>query len=170
MRTYPIEEMRRIEEVICSCTFCHVGMVDENGMPYVLPMNFGYENEALYFHSAQEGRSISILEKNPEVCITFCTDSSLVWQNEEVACSYRMLAKSVIVRGRAVFEEDYDEKVKALHIIMRQYSGREFDYSVPAVNNVKIWKATFEEISAREFGMPSKIISGGQLLNRKNDK
>jgi len=75
-------------------------------------MNFGYEDEIIYLHSAQEGHSISILEKNPNVCITFCTDPKLVWQHEEVACSYRMRADSVICRGRVVFEEEYEEKVK----------------------------------------------------------
>jgi hypothetical protein len=36
----------------------------------------------------------------------------LVWQDEKVACSYRMRAESVICYGKVVFEEDYDEKVK----------------------------------------------------------
>lgn len=156
MRTYPLEEEERIEKVIRSCKLCYLGMVDENRKPYVLPMNFGYEKGVVYLHSAQEGHSISILEKNPQVCITFCTDPGLVWQDEEVACSYRMRAESVICHGKVVFEEDYDEKVKSLDIIMKQYSGKEFSYSAPAVRNVKIWKVPLDEITAREFGVPSK--------------
>ncbi|MDR2815935.1 MAG: pyridoxamine 5'-phosphate oxidase family protein [Proteiniphilum sp.] len=156
MRTYPLEEEERIEKVIRACPLCYLGMADENGKPYVLPMNFGYEKGVVYLHSAQEGHSISILEKNPLVCIAFCTDPGLVWQNEAVACSYGMRAESVICYGRVVFEDDYDEKVRALNIIMRQYSDREFNYSAPAVRNVKIWKVVLEEVFAREFGVPSK--------------
>ena len=156
MKTYTVEEQEHIEELIRSCTLCYVGMADEKGIPYVLPMNFGYEEDVIYLHSAQEGHAISILEQNPNVCITFCTDPKLVWQNEEVACSYRMRSDSVICHGRVVFGEDYDEKVKALHIIMRQYSDREFSYSAPSVRNVKIWKVAVEKISAREFGVPNK--------------
>ena len=156
MRTYPLEKEEHIEKVIRACRLCYVGMADENGRPYVLPMNFGYEKGVIYLHSAQEGRSISILEKNPQVCITFCTDPGLVWQDEEVACSYRMRAESVICYGKVDFEEDYDEKVKALNSIMRQYSDREFSYSAPAVRNVKIWKVVLDEITAKEFGVPSK--------------
>ncbi|MBK5195368.1 MAG: pyridoxamine 5'-phosphate oxidase family protein [Proteiniphilum sp.] len=156
MRTYSVEEQERIERLIHSCTLCYVGMADEEGIPYVLPMNFGYEDDVIYLHSAQEGHSISILEKNPNLCITFCTDPKLVWQNEEVACSYRMRSDSVICHGKVSFEEDFDEKVKALNIIMRQYSGREFTYSAPSVRNVKIWKVAIEKISAREFGVPNK--------------
>jgi hypothetical protein len=67
-----------------------------------------------------------------------------------------MRAASVVCWGKVVFEEDFDEKVKALNNIMRQYSGREFSYSAPAVRNVKIWRVALDEIAAREFGVPSK--------------
>lgn len=159
MKTYSVEEQERIERLIRSCTLCYVGMADQEGVPYVLPMNFGYENDIIYLHSAQEGNSITILEKNPNLCITFCTDPKLVWQNEEVACSYRMRSDSVICHGKVSFEEDFDEKVKALHIIMRQYSKREFIYSAPSVRNVKIWKVPIQKVSAREFGVPNKNAS-----------
>lgn len=154
MRTVSVEELQHIESLIRSCPLCYVGMADEQGVPYVLPMNFGYEEEVIYLHSAQEGRSISILEKNPQVCITFCTEPRLVWQDKEVACSYRMRAESVICHGKVSFEEEYDEKVKALDIIMQQYSDRAFSYSAPAVKNVKIWKVPIDKVTAKEFGVP----------------
>ncbi|MDD5619779.1 MAG: pyridoxamine 5'-phosphate oxidase family protein, partial [Proteiniphilum sp.] len=40
MKTYPLEEKERIEQVIRSCSLCYVGMADSEGNPYVLPMNF----------------------------------------------------------------------------------------------------------------------------------
>lgn len=159
MRTYPLEEVSRIDKVIGACKLCFIGMSDEFGKPYVLPMNFGYKEGVVYLHSAQEGKSIGILEKNPQICITFCTDPSLLWQDEEVACSYRMRADSVIGHGSVIFEEDFDEKVKALNIIMNQYSNRDFNYSAPAVRNVKVWKVVLEEITAKEFGVASKNSS-----------
>ncbi|MDD2298283.1 MAG: pyridoxamine 5'-phosphate oxidase family protein [Fermentimonas sp.] len=154
MRTITLEEQEQIEGIIKKCKVCFVGMSDEKGVPYVLPMNFGFRGNVIYLHSAQEGKSISILDKNPNVCITFCTEPELVWQNEEVACSYRVRSESIICNGEVAFEEEYDEKVKALDIIMRQYSDRDFNYSEPSVKNVKIWKVDIQEISAREYGVP----------------
>ncbi|HHU97169.1 MAG: pyridoxamine 5'-phosphate oxidase family protein [Bacteroidota bacterium] len=151
-----IKEREHVERVIRECTLCNVGMVDEEGVPYVIPMNFGYEEGVIYLHSAQEGRSITILEKNPLVCITFSTFTALSWQHEEVACSYRLQGESVICYGRVLFEEDHEEKVQALNRIMYHYTGREFSYSDPAVKNVKVWKVVIEEASVREFGKPSK--------------
>lgn len=153
MKTFSIEERDRIERVIRSCQICFVGMADEMGTPYVLPMNFGYEDGVIYLHSAQNGRSIRMLEKNPRICVTFCSDPELIRQHPDVACSYRMRAGSVICEGVVHFEENFDEKVKALNIIMRQYVDKDFTYSVPAVNNVKIWRVTIESVGAKEFGI-----------------
>lgn len=154
MMTVTVEERALIDEIITKNKICYVGMVDDNAMPYVIPMNFGYADDIVYLHSAQEGRSIDILKKNPNVCITFCTDSVLTYQNEEVACSYRMKGSSVICKGKVIFEENFDEKVKVLNIIMKQYTDKVFTYSVPAVNNVRIWKVIVDSLSTKVFGVP----------------
>ena len=153
MKTFLIEEQLRVEQIIRSCKLCFVGMVDEDGAPYVIPMNFGYNGEVLFLHSAPEGKSIRILEQNPKVCITFCTDSELIRQHPDVACSYRMKGESVICNGLVEFEEILEKKVEALNCIMRQYSDKEFHYSDPAVKNVKIWIVKIASITAKEFGV-----------------
>ena len=67
-----------------------------------------------------------------------------------------MRAKSVIGWGNVRFEEDFDKKVEALDILMKQYSDDKFQYSDPAVKNVKIWVVELEKISCKEFGAPHK--------------
>jgi len=153
MKTFPIQEPERIDALIRSCQFCTIAMTDENGIPYAIPMNFGYENDTIYLHSAKDGRAIRALEQNPNVCIVFSTNMKLVYQNVEVACSYGAQVASVLCEGKVVFEDDFDEKVRALNIIMKQYSDRTFTYSTPAINNVKVWKVVIESISGKEFGV-----------------
>jgi Predicted flavin-nucleotide-binding protein len=58
MITINIEERHLIEEIISKNTICYVGMIDKGGFPYVIPMNFGYQDDVIYLHSAQEGKSI----------------------------------------------------------------------------------------------------------------
>lgn len=156
MKTLIHTEKEQIEAIIRSCKVCFVGMADTDGTPYVIPMNFGYRDGVIYLHSAQEGRSISILERNPKVCITFSTDHDLVYQHPEVACSYSTRSKSVIASGEVRFEEDFERKTEALNIIMKQYTDKEFKYSDPAVKNVKIWVVDAQEISCKEFGVSYK--------------
>ena len=52
MKTFIIEDKQRIESIILHCDACFVGITDLEGNPYVVPMNFGYENDILYLHSS----------------------------------------------------------------------------------------------------------------------
>ena len=136
MKTIIIEDKERVEEIISRCEICYVGITDLEGDPYVIPMNFGYQDGVIYLHSGPTGSSIDMLNKNNKVCITFSIDHELVFQHPQVACSYRMKAKSVICRGKVGFIEDLDEKRQALDIIMKHYIDREFIYSDPAVEMI----------------------------------
>lgn len=142
-----------INEIITSCEVCNVGMVDQENLPYTLPFNFGFENNTVYLHSAPVGRKIDILKQKPDVCITFSTAHELYKQSEEVACSYGMRYKSVLIKGKVEFIEDFEEKVRILNIIMKQYTKRDnFEYSKPSVINVAVMKVVAEKIEAKAFG------------------
>jgi len=156
MKTVILEEQEIVENIISQADICYVGMVDEQNTPYVIPMNFGYKDGVIYLHSGPTGHSIDILNLNNNVCVTFSIDHELVFQHPKVACSYRMKAKSVICRGKVCFIENLDDKRDALNIIMSHYSDKTFEYSEPAVKNVKIWEIPIDNISAKEYGVPHK--------------
>jgi len=151
MRTLFIEDRNEIDEVIRSCKTCYVAISDE-GMPYVLPMNFGYDGESIILHSAQHGRFWETLKRNPKVCINWTLGEELAWQDVQVGCSYRVKSKSVLVEGTVEFIDDYDVKVKCLEETMQQYSDREFKFNKPAVVNVGILKVHIEKITGKVFG------------------
>ena len=44
MKTIIIEDKERVEEIISRCEICYVGITDLEGDPYVIPMNFGYQD------------------------------------------------------------------------------------------------------------------------------
>lgn len=152
MKTFTIEDKQRIESVILQCDVCFVGITDLEGNPYVVPMNFGYENGILYLHSGPEGGKLEMLEHNNNVCITFSTGRKLVYQHEKVACSYSMRSESAICRGKVTFIEDMEAKHRALNIIMHHYTDREFNYSEPALRNVKVWQVPVDRMSGKAFG------------------
>ena len=96
MKTVIIEDKQRIESIILHCDACFVGITDLEGNPYVVPMNFGYENGIIYLHSGPEGSKLEMLEHNNNVCITFSVGHKLVYQHEKVACSYSMRSESAM--------------------------------------------------------------------------
>ena len=157
MRTLFIENREQIDEIITSCSTCYLGMASKTGEPYVLPMNFGYDGKDIILHSAPEGRMIDLLRENPKVCITFLLGEELKWQNVEVGCSYRMKSKSVIAEGIVEFIDDIDQKTECLHLLMKNYSDREFKFSEPAVRNVAILRMKIEKLSAKDFGTKPEL-------------
>ena len=158
MKTFIIEDKQRIESIILHCDACFVGITDLEGNPYVVPMNFGYENGVLYLHSGPEGSKLEMLEHNNNVCITFSIGHKLVYQHEKVACSYSMRSESAICRGKVTFIEDMDEKRRILDLFMKQYTDNACSYAEPAVRNVKIWEVKVDEISCKSFGLrPSEL-------------
>ncbi len=127
-------------------------MVDKNNEPYVLPMNFGYDNECIYLHAAKTGKKIEILKNNPNVCVAFSTDHELRYVNEEVACSWSMKYRSVLAYGKVEFIDDYDKKIEAMNIIMSNYSSRKFSYNIPAINDVQPFRVIIEKMEGRAYG------------------
>lgn len=154
MKTVLINENDEIRSIIEKCNICFLGLAEKDGTPYVVPMNFGFKDGVIYLHSAPDGNLVNMVNANNKVCINFCTDSKLVFQHPQVACSYRMKSQSVIAWGQVEFIEDLAEKEKALHILMAQYSDKEFTYSTPALKNVKIWKINPTKISCKAFAEP----------------
>jgi uncharacterized protein len=152
MRTYFIDDVKAIEEVIRLCRTCFLGLSDAENQPYVIPMNFGYANNTIYLHSGQFGRKWQLMKSNPKACITFCLGEDLAFQDEQVACSWRVKSKSVIAEGIIEFIDDFDEKIEALKIFMNHYSEHEFQFKTPAVNNVGVYKMKIDKITAKEFG------------------
>ncbi|MCG8410388.1 MAG: pyridoxamine 5'-phosphate oxidase family protein [Bacteroidales bacterium] len=145
-----IVDLDKLEEIIGKCKICRVGMVDGN-KPYVLAMNFGYEDQTVWLHCAKEGKKVDILKKNNTVCLEFDTDHKLFARHENVACSWRFAYRGVLIHGKAIFVDEYDEKIKGLNIFMRNYSDRTFEYSKPAVDNILIIKVPVESITGRSF-------------------
>ena len=151
MRKKFINNQSEIEEIIQQAQICYLALADDN-VPYVVPMNFGYENGIFYLHSGKPGRKLEILRKNNQACIALDTDSELNFVSENTACSYSMKYKSVVARGRILFIDDYEQKIRYMNIIMKHYTGRDFTYNRPAIENVEIFIMKPDELTAINRG------------------
>ena len=158
MKTVSITDPQEVEAILRRCPYCMVGMVDAEGLPYVIPMNFAYEAGTVYLHSGPQGGKLDLVRRQPEVCLTFCEGHELVYMHREVACSYSMKSRSIICRGRVRFVEDMEEKRRILTLLMRQYTDEPCRFAEPAVRNVVVWEVPVSHISGRSFGLrPSEI-------------
>jgi nitroimidazol reductase NimA-like FMN-containing flavoprotein (pyridoxamine 5'-phosphate oxidase superfamily) len=159
MRTSFITDKNEIEAVIHKCDVCFVGMIEKDGSPYVIPMNFGYVDGDIILHSGPHGKHLELVENDSRVCVTFSSGHRLVYQHPDVACSYSMTSKSVLCKGNVSFVEDIDEKEQLMNVLMHNYTKREFKYSQPALRNVKVWKVNVTEMTCKSFGQNFKNFS-----------
>ena len=119
MQTVTITSRPEMEKIISSCQVCYLAMSDNDGLPYVLPFNFGYDGEYIWLHSGPAGKKMDILKSKPNVCIAFSTDHELYHQHEQVACSYGMKYKSVLVFGKVEWIDSAEKKIEGLNVIMK---------------------------------------------------
>ena len=152
MKTYVLTDVAEMEDIINECKICFVGVNDGDSYPYVFPMNFTYFNQEIILHSAPIGLHLDLIAKNNLVTVTFCSEGKLVYQHPDVACSYRMKAKSVICKGIVEFVDKLSTKEEYLNELMSKYSDKKFTYSLPALQNVKLWKVKIHSMTAKAFG------------------
>lgn len=143
-----------MERIINQCDICHIAINDSEGSPYLIPMNFAYNQGDIILHSAPFGNHINLLKQDNRITVSFTTHGQLVYQHLNVACSYRMNSESVVCKGKLNFVDDLIEKEQLLNIFMRKYSDKAFKYSEPALRNVKVWVIKCETMTAKAFGQP----------------
>ena len=158
MKTIQITDEAEITAIINKCPHCMLGLVDETGAPYVIPMNFVREGDMIYLHSGAGGSKEAMAMAHPQVCITFCEGDELVYMHQQIACSYSMKSRSVVFRGKMEFIDEYDEKERILTLLMHRYTTNDCRMAPPAIRNVRIWAVRVESLSCRSFGLrPSEL-------------
>ena len=145
-----ITDKKEIQAIIRKSQICRLGLADD-GVPYIVPLCFGYRDNTLYFHSAREGRKIEMLKLNPQVCFEFDVDTQI--HDGETACGWGMNYRSVIGYGTASLIDDPADKRKALDIIMRQYAEEgEFTYSDKILEKTLVIKVEIRSMAGKKSG------------------
>lgn len=128
-----VTDLEQIFEIVSNCNIANIGMIDQ-GKPYVVALNFGYERKGdmliLYFHSAYEGRKMNALKENPSVYFEMNCVNEFIKGSKENPCAYCWRYDSVMGSGQVEFIEDLEEKAYALDRLI-QHIGKEnetFDY------------------------------------------
>lgn len=156
-REQQVTDINEITEILEKSKVVHVGMIDGDE-PYVVPMNYGYTLEngklTLYLHGARRGRKIDVLKANPKVFFEMCCDITPF--EGEVACKYGITYASIMGRGLAALVEDTEEKKKALTLLMKAQTGKDFAFEDKLTTVVSIIKIDTLEFTAKHRPFPKK--------------
>lgn len=142
-----VVDRKIIDGMIRAAEFCHLSCCLHD-QPYLIPLSFGYDGQAIFIHTAPEGKKISIFEKNPRVCLAFVSQADLI-SNHDLACNWSFDYSSVIAEGEISEIIDLEEKRSALNHIMAHYSDREWEMPSQTFSGTRVWKIVLENISGK---------------------
>jgi nitroimidazol reductase NimA-like FMN-containing flavoprotein (pyridoxamine 5'-phosphate oxidase superfamily) len=144
-----ITNKKDIKDIIRKAQICRIGL-GVDGEPYVFPVNYGYHNGNLYFHSAQQGKKIEMIKRNPRVCFQMDTDVEIV--PAEKACDWSIKYRSVMGFGKAEILNSLEEKRFGLKTIMSHYSDKEFTFDKESLASVCIICIRIEKMTGKKSG------------------
>ena len=159
IETHPHESMRRkdreitsrpvIDEIIRSANLMRIAMVDEE-RPFLVPVFYPFDGNSLYFHSAQAGRKIDILKRNNDVCFEISVDHDII--ESEEACDFEAKHRTVIGLGKAFFVEDEPQKIKALNMIVGNFTDRKFEYPKTNLARTAVIRIDIKSVKGKMHG------------------
>lgn len=126
----------------------HLGL-SKDGLPYVVPLHYIYENGKIYFHCKSWGRKLEYIQANPRVCFEASDFVSLILG--PTACDYATEYMSVIVYGRARIIEDDAEKLRVLTGLAQKYATPVADRPLAEreVQRTRAVEITVEEMTGK---------------------
>lgn len=139
-----------IEEILSKSEVCRIALLDDD-RPYIVPLNYGYKDNAIYVHSAPLGKKIDLLKINNKVC--FEIEYSTVIVKHEIPCDWGARYRSVIGYGTIDIITDFEQKKAGLDIIMAHYGKNDKnEYKDKQVDFIVILKLNIEEITGKQLG------------------
>ena len=133
-------------EALKSMDIIRLGLVD-NGLSYIVPVNFAYYDNAIYFHTGLNGRKIPLLKNAGK--ISFQADRFDGLKTHETACGHSSYFTSVYGEGIPVFLETKEDKYFGLDLLMEKYTGKKWkDFPEKILNITNVIRIDITKLEA----------------------
>ena len=153
-----ITDPKILEAILQKATIVRLAMVD-NGLPYLLPFNYGYSDNCIYIHSAPAGKKIDVLRYNPQVCFEVEDETATV--EGDIACRWSTMYRSVIGYGKAEFVSGFDEKIQALDIIMQQHGApANMEFDPKEIEFIVVLKLKIDSMAGKQSSNWNRLKGG----------
>ena len=157
-RERQVTDEKQILEILDKGMVLHLGLA-VNDEPYVVPMNYGYTMEngklVIYLHSAVRGKKLDMMQANPKVF--FAIDCDREPFEGKLPCQYGLVYSSVMGKGIATIVEDVEEKKRAMSVLMKTQTGKDFTFDERLVSIVAVIRIDVEEYTAKHRPLPEKM-------------
>lgn len=112
----------RAHEILASAEYGILSMIDLDGKPYGVPLNFVWDgDDSIYIHCAPEGKKIDILDCHDRV--SFCVVGNVNLLPSQFTTEY----ESIILDCEATICTSEEERVYALELLLRKLSPHDVE-------------------------------------------
>lgn len=118
MRRRDREETRREEiiNIIAAADCCRLGLIDDDGLAYSVPLNFAFVEEGnfgvFYFHGAAQGKKIDLVNRSLRASFEMDTRHKLL--PAEKACGHSYAFASLMGKGNVSVVGGQSREVRCL--------------------------------------------------------
>lgn len=145
-------EQATIDAILDEGLICHLGVVDVEGRPFVIPTIHARAGSTLYLHGSPASRALrTARDGGVDVCATVTIVDGLVLARS--AFHHSMNYRSVVVYGRATTVDDPVEKADALtRLVEHVLAGRAAGSRPPNEHELRstlVLRVPLEEASAK---------------------
>ncbi|TCZ80113.1 pyridoxamine 5'-phosphate oxidase family protein [Paenibacillus albiflavus] len=116
-----------------------LGLANDD-QPYVVPLNYVWWNERIYFHGADTGRKVTMMDNNPNVCFTVSQAYGTI--TDPVPAHTDTAYMSVMLFGRGERVTDLDEATAALQQMLNKYVPGYYDRPL-SKNHVDKYRSSY---------------------------
>ncbi len=144
-----IKDRGEIDTILHRGTVMRIALAEDN-LPFLVPVFYCYDGQALYFHSAPAGTKIEMLKRNNRVCFEVSIEQGVI--EDEKACDFEARHKTVIGLGRANFVTQEKEKVAALDGIVARFTDQHFTYPQANLDRTAVIRIDIESMKGKQYG------------------
>ena len=157
-RERQVTDPEQILHILETGKVLHLGLAVDNE-PYVVPMNYGHIMEdgklTIYLHSATKGKKLDMIRENSRVF--FEIDCDRMPFEGQLPCQYGMVYSSIMGRGTARIIDDVEEKKRAMAILMKTQTEKDFVFDDKLVSIVSVIRIDVAEYTAKHRPLPEKM-------------
>jgi nitroimidazol reductase NimA-like FMN-containing flavoprotein (pyridoxamine 5'-phosphate oxidase superfamily) len=113
-----VTDPEAIGAVLDAAEVLYLAMTDD-GAPYVVPVNYGWDGANIWIHCAGEGLKLEILARDPRVSFAVASDARVV---PGTGCGWTTKFRSVVGFGSATLVTGEEERLEGLASVVSHYS------------------------------------------------
>lgn len=144
-----ITDRLEIEQIIQDSRVMYLALCRDD-IPFVVPVFYAWDGQALYFHSARSGAKIDIMKRNNKVCFVISVDQGVI--EEAMVCNFEARHRTVIGLGDAVFVEDEQEKIAALQRIVERFTARPSAFPTANLKATQVIRINILSLTGKKHG------------------